>query len=470
MLLASGCGRIGYEPLALRGDATPPAGGDAFTDASEQATSHGAPSEDSADATSPADGSTDSDATGASDAYADTGPADAAVDSEAATPDGPPVCGDGFVQAGEQCDEGPGTRLATDPCTMSCTYNWWNTSWTYRRQIVIDNRSQSSALADIPIAVQLASSFDYASMQSAGQDLRFVASDDATVLPYEIEVFDDASGASVLWVRVPSVSAASSAGYIWMYYGNASASAAQQAAQVWNTKYLRVWHLNGNANDSAGIGSAGTIVGATTVPGQLGNALSFDGATAHVDMGSPADLTNLFASGATLTAWVKPVDWGGGGYGRVLDKSASIQALDGWGWQLNQTATGGPTDALRFEQGWGTGKGSWVTPMSSIALGTFVHLGMRYWGSSTTNAAAMSIDGVAQTIATATAPAGTINDDTGQPLWIGNVSVDSSRGFNGIIDEVRIEPDTRSDDWIRAEYQFTLPAFILVQAKQTLGS
>ena len=161
--------------------------------------------------------------------------------------------------------EGPGPRKPTDPCTATCTYNWWNTSWTYRRQIILDNRSQTTALTSFPVAVQFtAASFAYSKASSTGQDARFVDADDKTVLPYETEVFDDAAGASVFWVAVPKIDAASNADYIWMYYGNASAPPAQQPAQVWSHGFARVWHMGGAATDSTGNSAAGTVVGATS--------------------------------------------------------------------------------------------------------------------------------------------------------------------------------------------------------------
>ncbi len=453
VLLATSCGRIGYDPLSLEADAglgpghtgAPGSGSDAAQGGSIVPDgSNGGPGPDSS----------------ASDGAVASGPD--------ATPAA--ICGDGIVEAGEQCDEGPGTRTAVDPCTATCTYSWWDVAWSYRQQIILDNRAQTTALTSFPIAVLLSkSSFDYSKAQATGQDLRFVDSDDKTVLPYETELFDDGSGASVVWVRVPTIDAASNTDYIWMYFGNASAGSGQQAAQVWNNGYTRVWHLAGGATDSTGNSAAGTVVGATAVPGQLGRGLTFDGMTAHVDVGAAADIDNLFAAGATLSAWMSPAGWGGGGFGRILDKAASINALDGWGWELNDTGSGGPDEAMRFEHGFGTGKAGWETAQGTLGLGAFHHVAVSYLNTATTNVPANYIDGARQTTTTVTAAMGAAASDTAQELWIGNYSGDSSRGFDGVLDEIRIEGKVRSDDWIRAEYQFMVGGFVALQSEQKLG-
>jgi hypothetical protein len=70
---------------------------------------------------------------------------------------------------------------------------------------------------------------------------------------------------------------------------------------------------------------------------------------------------------------------------------------------------------------------------------------------------------------TVTAAMGMPASDAAQELWIGNYSGDSSRGFDGVLDEIRIEGEVRPDDWIRAEYQFMAGGFVALQARQKLG-
>jgi hypothetical protein len=459
-IVALGCGRIGFDLLSVTGEQTLDGGG--ILGAGSSSSGGGAGSSGGATG-SPGGGADD----GASPGEGAEGGAPG--DDASLAPTAADAGGDSMVADAADADS------SGAPCpdgAAPCAPSWWNTAWTYRRQIVLDNRSQATALASFPVAVQLSSSsFDYAKAQPAGQDLRFVASDDATVLPYEIEVFDsaDASGASVIWVQVPSIPAASNAGFVWMYYGNAAAPEAQQPAQVWSNGFTRVWHFAGGAAvDSTGKSAAGTIVGATLAAGELGSALNFNGTTGHVDVGSASDVDNLFTAGATLSAWINPAGWGGGGFGRILDKSASVDAEDGWGWQLNDTGSDGPNEALRWERGFGTGKGGWETPADTVTLGTFQHVALSYVDTSTSNVPAIYINGALQATTTTDPPTGAPNDDSAEDMWIGNFSGDESRGFDGVLDEVRVEAEVRSADWVHAEYQFTVGGYVDVGAEQSL--
>jgi hypothetical protein len=59
--------------------------------------------------------------------------------------------------------------------------NWWNASWTARRKLTFNNAAQATNLVGFPVMVRLDSSrIDYAKIQNAGQDLRFVDADNLT--------------------------------------------------------------------------------------------------------------------------------------------------------------------------------------------------------------------------------------------------------------------------------------------------
>lgn len=69
-----------------------------------------------------------------------------------------------------------------------------------------------------------------------------------------------------------------------------------------------LWHLDGATAgvtpDDSGFGRNGTLVnGPTFVPGRVGNALTFNGTTQYVDLGTPAMLNGSDAF--TLEAWIK---------------------------------------------------------------------------------------------------------------------------------------------------------------------
>ncbi|HEY6508524.1 MAG TPA: DUF2341 domain-containing protein, partial [Vicinamibacterales bacterium] len=117
--------------------------------------------------------------------------------------------------------------------TVPTASDWWNTSWSQRKQLTFNNTGQAENLANFAVLVKLDSTrINYTLTQNAGQDLRFVDGN-GTVLAHEIESWNE-SGTSYVWVSVPQVDASSGTDYIWMYYGNAAAPDGQNAEAVWD--------------------------------------------------------------------------------------------------------------------------------------------------------------------------------------------------------------------------------------------
>ncbi len=112
--------------------------------------------------------------------------------------------------------------------------SWWDGKWKYRKKIVMDTTPQGAdvkeALTDVPILVRLHSgNFAFANAKNDGSDIRLVASDDKTPLKYHIERYDPAAEMVLIWVKVPRLQAATNQDFVWLYYGNSSASAAQDS-------------------------------------------------------------------------------------------------------------------------------------------------------------------------------------------------------------------------------------------------
>ncbi len=102
------------------------------------------------------------------------------------------------------------------------TMDWWDTNWTKRQKLTVDNSVQTENLADFAVLVKLNSdNIDYAQTQGNGRDLRFFDAD-GTALAHEIEEWNEA-GDSYVWVSGAQIDSSSSTEFIWMYYGNASA-------------------------------------------------------------------------------------------------------------------------------------------------------------------------------------------------------------------------------------------------------
>ena len=146
-----------------------------------------------------------------------------------------------------------------------CGASWYEEDWSRRRKIRFDNTGRG-ALNDFPALVCLDSSFDYGNAQTNGEDVRFVDEDDTTLLNHEIESWNDGSGNSYIWVKVPQIDADTGEDFIYMYYGNPSASAPSAASEqaTWSNSFDSVYHVHGgDFSDSSGTQAAGTNNGTT---------------------------------------------------------------------------------------------------------------------------------------------------------------------------------------------------------------
>jgi hypothetical protein len=135
---------------------------------------------------------------------------------------------------------------------------WYNSSWSYRKELVFNNIDSTTNLTDFAVMVKLTTSnFNFSQAQSAGQDIRFTDSDGTTLLDYEIEAYDSANSTATIWVKVPQIDATSTTDSIFVYWGNGSATDAQSADNTWNSNYKGVYHLNDNAANTTVTDSSG---------------------------------------------------------------------------------------------------------------------------------------------------------------------------------------------------------------------
>lgn len=108
----------------------------------------------------------------------------------------------------------------------------WLTGWTYRKQITVDNTSNSNALTDYQIRIDLDNTnFNFSKANSNGSDIRFTDDDETTLLSYWIEKYDNTNQKAIIWVKIPSISA-NSTKTIYLYYGNASATSESNGDNV----------------------------------------------------------------------------------------------------------------------------------------------------------------------------------------------------------------------------------------------
>jgi len=111
-------------------------------------------------------------------------------------------------------------------------YDWWNTSWQYRRPINITEQS-GNTLTDyqVLITIDTASLISEGKMRSDCGDIRFTDSSD-NELSYWIESGCNSANTKI-WVKVPSIPASSTA-TIYVYYGNPSATSESNGTAVFD--------------------------------------------------------------------------------------------------------------------------------------------------------------------------------------------------------------------------------------------
>ncbi|MDJ0939562.1 MAG: DNRLRE domain-containing protein [Woeseiaceae bacterium] len=188
------------------------------------------------------------------------------------------------------------------------------------------------------------------------------------------------------------------------------------------------------AIDSAGGHDGSLANGPAWASGVFDGALDFDGANDYVDLTTDAELTDIFDGGATVTGWIYPRSWGESDNGRILDKASQISGdRDGW-----MIAVRGATPAVQFAQGFTGTRGFWRSEAGTVSLNEWTHFAVVYDASSVDNDAEIYLNGVKQSPLVEITPTGTLATDAGIALRMGNYAQDTSRTFDGVIDDVRI--------------------------------
>lgn len=312
----------------------------------------------------------------------------------------------------------------------------------YRRPITIDETKVGGAThTDFPVLV----SGTYDDLRTTanggrvrnqnGFDIRPFADTALTeALPFELVHYEPTTGKIELWVKAASVSH-SVPTVFQLAYGDPTITTNGSSTDTWEASFRGVYHFGGNgafsaadstANENHGNQSNVTL-GTADFGGGSGD---FNGDTSLVEI--PDDDSIDIEGGFTLSAWIK-LDSYGEIAGRIFDRSNSgayIVAVQ------NET---NPAEALLYNPSPNT-----FTVQNVIETGIW-YLVQVVHASETVE---LFLDGVS-----VAGPSGSIVQPsvTANPLFIGNRS-DATRGFDGLIDEVRIIAGGRSAAWLLAEY------------------
>lgn len=191
---------------------------------------------------------------------------------------------------------------------------WYDANWTYRKEIQIDNAVVVNENFDnFPVLVSITDTDLLANALDNGQDIIFVDNDDATLLAYEIENYDNSTGALVAWVNILTLYDNENTVF-YMYYGNSGADNNENITGTWDNNYETVLHMVDNTTSSVTGSTDNYVDGAkkgANEPienaGKIFQCQSFDGSDDYIDID---DYTLYVTNTYTWSFWVRTTDTG----------------------------------------------------------------------------------------------------------------------------------------------------------------
>lgn len=332
---------------------------------------------------------------------------------------------------------------------------WWNNHWKYRFKYEIPNANLPSggSLTDFPLHIDLsdAPAGFWSHVKSDGSDIRVVDSDGETQLTgCHLESWDYNNHKGHLWVKkaVPQ-KGASNTDWVYVYYGNAGASADWDKEGTYDSGYVGVWHLDessGHYLDATGNNNDSTTeqVTSRTATGKINGCPDFDGVDDRVIFPDIATLDGV--AKVTFEAWFKPDTLGD--WEAIITKVASGTARSVL--QLSGSGYGGNNDLMAILANGANTYG--YTNENLISTGAWHHVVLVFDGtqSGNSNRLKVFVNGSQRTLTfSGTIPSTTANTPE---LVIGIDTPSPAYFFDGLIDEVRVSNVARSAAWIAFAY------------------
>ena len=294
---------------------------------------------------------------------------------------------------------------------------------------------------------------------SKGRDFAFtLVSTPQTALNFQLDQYEASTGRLLSWVRLPSIAAAESTTApteLYLYYGSntihfPSGIAAQS---TWESDVYGAWHLNAEASGATLLNGRTSVAAERLKPspsmnssnfvtGKIGTAISLNGMDQHLTAGRLRDV------GFYVSCWIKL---------RSTTKEQVIMSTDSasyGGFVLKVTEEG----KLMLE----TRINNTITPVLSktvLLVDRWYHVG----GSFGSSKREVFIDGSRET--------GTVGGTTvrvGGTIVVG-AHKDGSSHFNGLMDELRVQTNVPSNEWMLTSYnnQKDPSAFYAVSPEQS---
>ena len=325
------------------------------------------------------------------------------------------------------------------------------------------------ALSGFPVLVRLQANapvgFSYADLQNSatGADLCFVDMA-GNGLPFEIDTWD-ASGESLVWVRLPTMTNGTE--FVMCWGGGTSGKTVCDESPF--SGYVGVWHMSeasGTVADSSGNGFAATPSGpaaataCVAVSGPVGNGRQCSTALGAANLSYlsvPSYDSKSVGDTFAVSGWVSvgSGQTGNDNDARFFSRKENYQ--NGHGWEVLWKTS----KEIRV-RGAASGDNIKLTNVDYAGQG-WKHVFVVYDGKNSV----FYENGVQK----GTKTNGTAATDNGRPLAIGGYANDNGSQLLGSVDECRLLDAVPSADWVKAEYDsMNDPAFLTAGEAEAYGA
>jgi biopolymer transport protein ExbB len=314
---------------------------------------------------------------------------------------------------------------------------WWNEAWSTREKISVDTTDNGVAVSDpigtTTVVVRLHDgNFDFSNSKEDGSDLRFVDTDDKTLLASQVEKFDTVMNEGFVWVKIPDLKPGT-ARDIYLYSGRnekkkpAKGEKTDLPKTAYDSDTVTVYHFNEHGTppgDSSGSGVRAENPGIPIDGSMIGGGIKLDGKK-PISIPANPNSAVLEAAPYTWMTFVKPTS--------MVPNVAIYSRKDGANGLRIGLDNGVPF--MEISSASGTQRGAGTTP---LAAGAWRHLSLVSDGKRTT----LYVDGVAVANLPVALPA------LNSPAFIGGDG-DGKPGFAGEIDEMEVSKTARTPGFIK---------------------
>lgn len=351
--------------------------------------------------------------------------------------------------------------FSADHLSLTYTYNppsYDLSDWSHKQKIFFSTTSSGIPLEEdlhnFPLLVRLNSAnHDFRNTNQDGSDLRFT-DDIGRNLPYEIELYDHQSSRAALWVLLHNVRADEESQFITMHWGNSAAQPATFSEDVFDTSagHIGVWHLGrkdisqSTEDATYNLSQLSDHADGSGRDGMVGLGRQFEGDGDHLANTPIAHRINGLER-LSISMWIKSNKIGTdrgfvfGGNPDSDDHKISFR--------YDQKGALGPArNTLKCGLSIG-GQTYQLEGPDSLQTTNWQYVAMT-WESG--DSLRLYIDGeIVEPTHASSIKNGTITSV--EHLRIGQGAKDESAGWDGSIDEVRIDKQQRSASWVRLSYQ-----------------